>query len=419
MSLEQQIASLNDNVGNLISASEKLAGKVENKLQEYENWKGTLIKPNPIVLKVGIDKEFKHPVDAAARVASSAFVGDVVWRIEIDPGIYSFPYKGIHEVMFSFFKNVQVVGLGNNPGDTVFQYVGDEHHFMLIAERNSNMYVRNISFRGNFAFTPDFVTKLSNRTLRWGVPGGGLAHGVLARYQSSCIIDTCTFNRVWGVAHCHDNSKLDIWNINASEIQTGVWAVASSRIEMLRSTLSGFGPYGIGMGSFHCSSIFGYGVTLRNLWAGIQSNWNSDFHFHQASDMAADGVTPINIQNGLIENCVNGINIWFYSGGNTANLLIKNSSSHALVVGQNSNVHANTNVTVDGADIGYYVIHGSGLIANDSTARNCRGVGYYSAHKSEMHAMNTSRNASGNAGGNYSPGGSYALGNTDSLIYFS
>lgn len=418
MSLEQQIASLNENVGSLISSTEKLTDKVENKLQEYENWKCTLVKPNPIILKVGADKEFKHPVDAAARVASSALVGYVLWRIEIDPGLYTFPYKGVHEVVFSYFKNVQVVGLGNAPGDTIFQYVGDEHRFMLIAERNSSMLVKNICFKGSFAFTPDFVTKLNNRTLRWGMPGAGLAHGVLARYQSSVTIDNCTFNRVWVVAHCHDNSKLDISNISATEIQTGVYAVANSRIEMSRSNLSGFGPYGIGMGSFHCSSLFGYGIILRNFWAGVQSNWNSDFHFHQALDYASDGVTPINIQNGFIENCVNGINAWFSSEGNTNNLLVRNSSSHAIVVGQSSNVHAASNVIVEGADVGYYVIHSSCLIANDSIARNCRGVAYLSSNKSELHAVNTSKNLSGNAG-SYSPGGSGALGNTDSLIYFS
>ena len=110
MSLEQQISSLNENVGNLISATEKLTNKVENKIQEYNDWKTTIIKPNPIVLKVGIDKEFRHPVDAAAKIASGAFAGDVLWRMEIDPGVYDFPYKGVHEVLFSYFKNVQVVG---------------------------------------------------------------------------------------------------------------------------------------------------------------------------------------------------------------------------------------------------------------------------------------------------------------------
>ncbi len=181
MTLEQQISSLNENVGNLVVAASQLTDKVENKLREYETWKGTLNKANPVVLKVGSDKEFKHPIDAATRIANHGFAGDVLWRIEIDPGIYDFPYKGIHEVNFSYFKNVQVIGLGNNPNDTIFRYIGDEHHFMLVAERNSTMLVRNISLRGNFAFTADFVTRLNNRSLRWGMSGAGLAHGVLAR----------------------------------------------------------------------------------------------------------------------------------------------------------------------------------------------------------------------------------------------
>jgi hypothetical protein len=418
MTLEQQISSLNENVGNLVVAASQLTDKVENKLREYEVWKGTLNKANPVILKVGSDKEFKHPVDAATRIASHSLAGDVLWRIEIDPGIYEFPYKGFHEIAFSYSKNVHVIGLGNNPNDTIFRYVGDEHHYILIAERNSTMLVRNISLRGNFAFTADFVTRLNNRSLRSGMPGAGLAHGILARWQSSVIIDNCTFYRLWAAAHCHDGSKLDIFNVSGSELQTGCFAAASSRIEMTRVTLSGFGPYGVGLGSYHCSSVFGYGVIFRNFWAGVQANWNSDFHFHQTLDYAADGITPVNVQNGLIENCVNGINIWHYSGGNTANLLIRNSSSHAIVVGQSSNVHAATNVTVDGADIGYYVVHSSALIANDSIARNCRGVAYYSANKSELHAANTIKSLSGNVT-NYSPSGSGVLGNTDSLAYIS
>lgn len=418
MTLEQQISSLNENVGNLIVAAEQLTSKVENKLQEYEVWKGTLNKTNPVVLRVGIDKEFKHPVDAAIHIAGHGLAGDVLWRIEIDPGIYDFPYRGSHEITFSYFKNVQLIGLGKNPDDTIFRYAGDEHHYMLIAERNSTMLVKNISFRGNFAFTADFVTRINNRSLRSGMAGGGLAHGILIRFQSSAVIDNCTFYRLWVVAHCHDGSKLDIFNVSGSEIQTGCYAIANSRIEMTRTVLSGFAPYGIGLGSFHCSSVFGYGVTFRNFSAGIQSHWNSDFHFHQTLDYAADGITPINVQNGLIENCVNGINVWFGSDGNAANLLIRNSSSHAIVVGQSSNVHAATNVTVDGADIGYYVIHSSALIANDSIARNCRNIAYFSSNKSELHANNTTKNLSGNAT-NYSPSGSGVLGNTDSLAYIS
>jgi hypothetical protein len=418
MTLEQQISSLNENVGNLIVAAEQLTEKVENKLQEYEIWKGTLNKANPVVLKVGRDKEFKHPVDAAICIANHGLAGDVIWRIEIDPGIYDFPYKGTHEVTFSYFKNVQVIGLGSNPDDTIFRYAGDEHRYMLIAERNSAMLVKNISFRGNFAFTADFITQISNRSLRSGMAGAGLAHGILARWQSSAVIDNCTFYRLWVVAHCHDGSKLDIFNVNGSELQTGCNATANSRIEMTRAIFSGFGPYGIGLGSFHCSSVFGNGVIFRNFSAGIYSNWNSDFHFNQTFDYAADGITPINVQNGLIENCVNGINAWFSSSGNATNLLIRNSSSHAIVVGQSSNVHVATNVIVDGADIGYYVIHSSALIANDSIARNCRGIGYFSANKSELHAANTIKNLFGNAT-NYSPSGSGILGNTDSLSYIS
>ena len=70
MTLEQQIASLNDNVGNLVSKSYQLTSTIENKLAEYEDWKGTVSKPNPVILQVGADKEFAHPVDAANHVNS-------------------------------------------------------------------------------------------------------------------------------------------------------------------------------------------------------------------------------------------------------------------------------------------------------------------------------------------------------------
>ena len=52
MTLEQQIASLNDNVGNLVSKSDQLTGTIEDKLQEYEDWKKTIHKANPIILQV-------------------------------------------------------------------------------------------------------------------------------------------------------------------------------------------------------------------------------------------------------------------------------------------------------------------------------------------------------------------------------
>ena len=422
MSLEQQIASLNDNVGNLISASERLSGRVESKLQEYENWKGTLVKPNPIVLKVGIDKEFRHPVDAAARITNSAFVGDVFWKIEIDPGIYDFPYKGTHELCFSFFKNVHINGLTSNPGDTIFRYVGDEHHYMIIAHKNSYIEVRNIAFKGIIPITPSFITQINNRSLRWGMPGAGLAHGILARYNSSAYIENCSFNRIWIAGHCHDNSKLDIRNVIGTELNGGFFAVSNSRIEINRSSLSGIGASSptswMGLASFHCSSIFAFGVTCSAFNVGLYSHWNGDFHFHKAIDFAEDGVTEINIRNGLIENCWHGVHAWHNAVGNINNCLIRGSQSHAILCGQTSNVHASSNVTVDGADIGFFAIHSSALVANDSIARNCRGIAYHSAHKSEVHAANTSRNLSGNAV-NYSPGSSHALGNTDSLLYFS
>ena len=83
MTLEQQIALLNDNVGNLVSKSDQLTGTIEDRLQEYEEWKGTIHKPNPVILQVGADKEFTHPVDVATHIENNSLAGDILWKIEI------------------------------------------------------------------------------------------------------------------------------------------------------------------------------------------------------------------------------------------------------------------------------------------------------------------------------------------------
>ena len=424
MTLEQQIALLNDNVGNLVSKSDQLTGTIEDRLQEYEEWKGTINKPNPVILQVGADKEFTHPVDVATHIENNSLAGDILWKIEIDPGIYEFPHQGIHEMKFSYHKNVQIIGTSENAGDIIFRYAGDERHYMIICERNTHIDVKNISLKGVTGFTGTFISQIKDRSLRDGMAGGGLAHGILCRFNSSAVIENCNFNRLWHAIHCHDGCKIDISNITATELYGGVHCTGNSRIYIKRSSLRGVGA-GTGatapwaaLGAFHCSSIFGYGVECRDFHMGLYCHWTSDFHFHQAYDYDTDGITKINIKNGHIENCYHAIHAWHYSGGNVNNALAKNIESNAITSGQSSNVHANSNVTVDGANIGFYTIHSSCLIANSSTARNCRHTAYYSAHKSEMHAASTSSRLSGNAV-NYSPGGSHALGNHDSYNYFS
>ena len=425
MTLEQQIASLNDNVGNLVSKSDQLTSTIENKLAEYEDWKGTISKPNPVILQVGADKEFIHPVDAANHVNSHHLSGDVFWKIEIDPGTYEFPYQGIHEMKFSYHKNVQIIGTSENAGDVIFRYIGDEHHYMIIGERSTHIDVQNISFKGTNLITNLLISQIRDRTLRSGMAGGGLAQGILCRFSSSAYIENCDFNNLWHAIHCHDNCKMDIHNINGTQLYGGAHCTANSRIYIKRSFLRGIGgalsgsssPWAA-LGAFHCSSIFCYGMECRDFHMGLYCHWGSDFHFHQAYDYDTDGVTKINIKNGHIENCYHAIHAWHYSGGNVNNALAKNIESNAITSGQSSNVHAHSNVTVDGANIGFYTIHSSCLIANSSTARNCRHTAYYSAHKSEMHAASTSSRLSGNAV-NYSPGGSHALGNHDSYNYFS
>lgn len=426
MTLEQQVASLNDNVGNLVLKSAELTKSVEDKLQEYEDWKSSIRSDHPVILQIGPDKEFQHPVDAAKHIEeNNRLTGDILWKLEIDPGTYEFPYQGIHGMTFSHNKNVQIIGISENISDVIFRYIGDQRLYMIIAERNSHIEIRNISFHGITQFTPTFVTQIYDRSLREGMAGGGLAHGILARYNSSTIIEDCNFYRMWRAIHCHDNCKMDIKNITGSELHGGVYADSNCRIYISRSSLQGVGVSNnpstsswAALAAYHASSIFCYGVDCRNFHLGLYAHWTSDFHFHRAYDYDTDGITQINIKDGHIENCYHGFHIWHASVGNINNTLIKSMQSHGIVSGQSSTIHAGVNVRVDGAEIGYYAIHQAIIAANNSSARNCRHTGYYSAHKSEVHANSTLTAAGGNKT-NYSPGSSHSLGNYDAYIYRS
>jgi hypothetical protein len=424
MTIEDQIASLNDNVGTLVSKSDQLTTAIETKLNEYETWKESIHKSNPVILQVGADKEFTHPVDAINHINSHNLAGDIFWKIEIDPGIYEFPHNGVGELKFSHFKYVQIIGNTTNSSDVIFKHISNNHVWLIIGERNSHIDVRNISFMGDIDITKNYIQSIRDRSLRSGMSGGGLSHGILARHNSSFYVKNCNFNKLWHAIHCHDNCNMTIDDITASNIYGGAHATANCRIYITRSVFQGIGS-GVyedtswaGLASFHNSSIFCYGMEIKDFHVGLYCHWSSDFHFHRAYDYDSDGVTKINIKDGLIENCYHGIHTWYYSGGNINNSLVKNSQNNAIVVGQSSNIHALENIIVDGAEIGYYVSHTSILAANGSIARNCRNIGYYSAHKSELHASNTTSNLSGNAV-NYSPAISHSLANSDSYIYIS
>ena len=422
MTLENKIALLNDNVGSLVSETNKLTSKVESKLTEYDDWINTIYKSSSVTLKVGSKEEFKHPVEAADHINKSK--GDISWKIEIAAGVYEFPYNGIDAIKFSYNKYVQIIGASTNASDVIFKYVGDNHAYMIIAERNSYIDVRNISFKGTNLITNSLISQIRDRSLRSGMAGGGLAHGILCRFNSSAYIKNCDFNNLWHAIHCHDNCKIDIDNINGTQLYGGVHCTANSRIYIKRSFLRGTGPgpwnksCWAAFAAFHCSSIFCYGVECRDFHVGLYCQWSSDFHFHQTYDYDNDGISKINIKNGHIENCHHALHIWHHSGGNAANLLVKNMQSHAIMCGCGSNIHANHNVTIDGADIGFYVVHDSAIVANHSTVRHCRNTAYYSAHKSELHAGGTRGRLVGNRIG-YSPGRSHSLGNHDAYIYFS
>jgi len=422
MTLEQQVATLNENVGNLATKSNDLTKSIEDKLQEYEDWKNSISSDNPVVLQVGIDKEFKHPIDAAKHIEENdRLTGDILWKLEIDPGIYEFPHQGIQSMTFSHNKNIQIIGNSDNISDVTFRYTGDEHRYMIIAERNSHIEVRNISFQGITQFTTTFVTQIYDRSLRSGMAGGGLAHGILARFNSSAIIKDCNFYRLWRAIHCHDNCRMEITNITVSEAHGGVYCNSNSKIHISRSSIQGVGVSNSAstsswsaLAAHHSSLIFSYGVDCRNFHMGLYCHWSSDFHFHRSYDYDSDGITQINIKDGHVENCYHAFHVAHSSSGNINNTLIKGMQSHGIIATQASNLHAANNVRVDGAEIGYYALHQSTIQANDSSAKNCRSSGYHSRHKSELHAHRVS--VGGNAI-NYTPSGASSLGNYDAYIY--
>ena len=78
----------------------------------------------------------------------------------------------------------------------IFRYIGDEHHYMIIGERNTHIDVQNISFKGTNLITNLLISQIRDRTLRSGMAGGGLAQGILCRFSSSAYIENCDFNNL-------------------------------------------------------------------------------------------------------------------------------------------------------------------------------------------------------------------------------
>ena len=67
---------------------------------------------------------------------------------------------------FSYHKNVQIINKSGIPTDVIFRYVGDERHYMIIAERNSHVDIRNISFKGITQITGTFISQIKDKSLR-------------------------------------------------------------------------------------------------------------------------------------------------------------------------------------------------------------------------------------------------------------
>ncbi len=124
-------------------------------------------------------------------------------------------------------------------GDVIFRYIGDEHHYMIIGERNNHIDVRNISFKGTNLITNLLISQIRDRTLRSGMAGGGLIQGILCRFNFA-YIENCDFNNLWH-AIGSDNCKMDIHNINGTQLYGGAHCTANSRIYIKRSFLRGIG----------------------------------------------------------------------------------------------------------------------------------------------------------------------------------
>jgi hypothetical protein len=429
MTIEQQVAELNENVGNLVSRSEILTDKIDDKLGEYEDkfqelqaWKDTIQKSSPITLEVGSGKEFAHPVDAANHINSSSLTGENRWIIKIDPGVYEFPHNGVSNLRFSYYKHVEINGTSSNADDVTFKYVGTSHTYLIMGEKHSNIYVRSISFKGPNPVTNSFISQILDKTLEAGEVGGGYVSGILCSTSSYSYVNNCNFNDIWYTIYATDNSLMHVYNINAENLYTGLIASTNSRIYINNSSFKGSDinleekyVSNAGIRARHLSNIWGYGIEIKGFAVGVRSEWGSNCHLGQRSYIDSNGEEAS--KNFLIENCHYGALFSNNSVGDVNSILIKNMTSYGIYAVDCSNLRADGDVTVDGALVGYFAHHMSSINANGTTVKNC-GTGYLSTYKSEVYAAGTISNVLGNDL-DHSPSVDRTLGNYDSYMYVS
>jgi hypothetical protein len=429
MTIEQQVAELNENVGNLVSRSEILTDKIDDKLGEYEDkfqelqaWKDTIQKSSPITLEVGSGKEFAHPVDAANHINNSSLTGDNHWIIRIDPGVYEFPHNGVSGMAFSDHKIITITGTSGNVEDVIFRHINHDYFvWFILAERNTYVTVAHISFEEINPITNSLIDQFRNGSLKSGMEGAGRSGGIICRYNSNANIYNCNFTNLWHCIYCHDNCHMSVNHINGTRLYSGGYCHSSSRIHISKSSFEGIGgildgnpsPW-LGLGANSSSTLICYGINIKGFQIGIRSHWGSDVHFFKTTSYESDGVTLFDI-NGHIENCHHGIHCYYHSIVNVRNTLIQNIEDVAITAGKSSHIDAQSNVIVDGAHYGYFCGYNSFMDANDSSAENCQ-TAYRATNQSGIQALRTTVS---NNEINYSPAISEVSDNYDSLILFS
>jgi hypothetical protein len=401
-----------------------LTGMMDARLQSYEDFKVSLDNSNPVIVEVGEGKQFEHPADMATHINNRGMNGEH-WKVIIHPGVYTFPHDGIQGCHFHHNKHVEIVSSTDNAADVVLQNNSEHHAWLVIGDYNCHLDISHITFRDSRELTSTRVGAVDNRD-HVNNNAGGIVHGVRVRYGSHLRIAHCNFNHVWHAIGLHDNSQAYIEYCVGNNVGYGLYSWRNSYTNMKRCQWTGIGDpaddswrKGTGVGINHSSVLHANGNTIKNFYYGVASYWSSDVHFHRFHNWGGDdGRTPVDIVNGVIENCHHGVSVWYSSGGRFNHLSILNSRSHAFRTGCGSSTYANSNVTIDGADIGFYCRHNASIVANDSMVKNCTSYGFHAAYLSEIHAGSTQAHVSGN-GTNYSPAASHTLGNHAGQIYFS
>jgi hypothetical protein len=418
------MSTTQEQITDLIGGYTDLKDYFEQVRGEMQPFMAAVEHPNRVTLEVGAGKQFAHPVDACLHINNHVMSNNMAWRVVISSGIYGFPYKGHRGCHLHHGKQVELVGSTGKAADVIFEGRSEHHDWLLVGDHHCHLRVNHITFRDSRALTPSRVEAVEKRNYV-NNNAGGIVHGVLVRYGSLLSIGHCQFDHLWHAIGLHDNSQAYIGQCAGNHIISGLWSSQSSFSNMVRCQWTGVGNpseswrRGHGVAMRHGSVLHAHGNVIRNYQYGIVNHWHSDVHFHRAHGWGgSDGRTPVDIIDGLIENCHRGVSVWHNSGGNFSHLSIRNSRHIAFETGMGSSAHAHSNVTIDGASIGFYCRHNASIVANNAVVRNCSNTGFHAAQFGEIHAGGTKAHVSGN-GADYSPSASHTLGNYSGQIYIS